>query len=182
MVRTILFPIAGILLLLGGCASYVPEAIRKAPPGPTATVQEVRADPERFVGTQVRWGGTIAQVQNRKDGTWIQVVARDLANDGRPRADDRSMGRFVATFDRFLDPMVYSQGRSITVVGTLGEVATISIGDYPYRFPVVKVQQHYLWEPLREVERIYGPSPWYYDPWYYDPWYRYHWPYRPYWW
>ena len=36
------------------------------------------------------WGGTIASVENRKDETWLEIVARELGSSGRPRETDRS--------------------------------------------------------------------------------------------
>jgi outer membrane lipoprotein len=161
-------------MLLTACASQIPEQIRDAPAeGPT--VAEARAGAGRFAGTRVRWGGTIAEVENRESQTWIEVVARDLQDNARPRESDRSQGRFLARFDGFLDPAIYSRGRQITVVGSVDGQKTRTIDQYEYRYPVVKVDSHYLWEPLPEYRYVRDPyyySPFFYDPFFYDPfWY-----------
>lgn len=180
MQRKFLITVAAITL--AGCATTVPEAIREVPPGNPSPV-EVRAAPERFEGERVRWGGTISGVENREQETWIEVVARTLKDNGRPEEGDVSYGRFLARVEGFLDPAIYSEGREITVVGTLGESVTRRIDRHPYRYPVVEVSSHHLWPVERRVPAYYH-DPYWYDPWY-DPWYPFSpWPYyrRPYYW
>jgi len=164
---------------LAGCATTAPEAIRENPPG-NPSVAEVRTSPDRFAGERVRWGGTIANVENRQRQTWIEIVARELDNRGRPTDGDTSYGRFIARLDGFVDPAIYSKDREITVVGNLAKALTRNIGKHPYRFPVVDVATHHLWA------REQAARPYYYDPFWYDPWYPYYyrpypWSYRPYW-
>lgn len=170
-----------LTVLLAACATTpVPEAVREAPAS-AVTPAEARKGPVP-VGTQVRWGGTIAKVENRKDATWLEIVERNLDKNGKPQDADSSSGRFLAYVDGFLEPTVYTTGRKITVVGTLQANRSGTIGEFPYVFPVVKVTEHYLWP--REPERVYSPSPpspYWYDPWY--PWGYGYYPWRPYpWW
>ena len=166
--------------LLYGCTSNVPEAIRTAPPRDVA-VAEARADPEALSGSEVRWGGVIAAVENARDETRIEVVSRPLDRAGRPESGDRSAGRFLARFQGFLDPAVYAAGRELTVRGTLDGVVSRPIGEFPYRFPVVDVYSHRLWQPLPEPGP-YMHDPFWYRPWYSDPWYPYPWYRDPFWW
>lgn len=158
-------------LLMAGCAGNVPKAIRESPPGPS--VAEARAQ-QGPIGARVRWGGNIAKVENHATETWIEIVERSLESDGRPRQEDRSGGRFLARITGFLDPAVYAVGRQMTVAGMLTELITRPIGEFPYTFPAVKVEEYYLWPPLPERSAYpYHAPPWY-DPWY--PWRPY--PYR----
>jgi len=175
-------PRVGVLVLavlVTGCASTVPEPIR-APLADSPTLPQVREDPGTFVGERVRWGGTIVAVENREQYTRLEVVARKLTTQGRPEEEDATPGRFLAILDGFRDPAVYGQGRAITVVGELEASQTHTIGEFPYRFPVVRVRSHHLWAKVETVRESL-PPPWYYDPWYYDPWYPYYRPYHPYW-
>jgi outer membrane lipoprotein len=167
------------VILIAGCASPVPEMIRTFPSsGPT--VSQVKGDIGRFVGTRVRWGGSIAVVDNRPSRTSIEIVARPLEKNGRPVVDDVSRGRFRAQIGGFLDPAIYAEDRLLTVVGTIQGEVTRAIGDYQYRFPVVAVESYYLWEQL-DYRCRYDPYAywWYRDPWY--P-YGYPWGYGPYCW
>ncbi|HET9122911.1 MAG TPA: Slp family lipoprotein [Acidiferrobacteraceae bacterium] len=120
------------------------------------------------VDVTVRWGGAIANVRNGLKHTWIEVVDEPLGGDGRPISSNTSDGRFLARFDGFVDPAIYTRGREITVVGTLEPPMTRLIGQFPYSFPVVEVQRQYLWQPLPRHAPDYYASPFWNDPWY--PW------------
>jgi len=163
-------------MLLAGCASMgVPKSVSKATSAPLAPaeVSNMAAPP---VGPHVRRGGTIAKTENRKDGTWLEIVARKLDKNGRPENTEQSEGRFLAYVNTFLEPTVFKEGRRITVVGTIEPNQRATVGEYPYVFPVVKVTEHYLWP--RELPYAYAPPP----PFWYDPWYPWGWgyPYHPY--
>ena len=168
---TLLFAV----LWLSACATNVPAPIREAPAAQPLP-DEVRADPTRFQGQPVRWGGVIASVSNRADETGVEVVARPLSGSARPQEVDRTYGRFLARVPGFLDPAVYAPGREITVTGTISGLESRPVGEYAYPYVVVDVTAHYLWavrEPIREP----AMSPWWYDPWYpyhplYGPWRR----------
>ena len=154
---------------LAGCASNIPVEIADAPEV-TVSVAEARAEQSRHVGTQVRWGGAIAAVTNLESETLVEVVARNLDGSGRPREEDYSPGRFIARIPGFIDPTVYAAQREFTVFGTLEKPREGKIGEFAYRYPVVNVANHVLWDPRLE------PNPYYYDPFYYP--YRWHRPYR----
>lgn len=170
---------AGLLcaILLAGCATNVPKAIKEAPPG-NPMVAEVRSDTQRFIGTHVRWGGTIATLDNQASETWVEIVARELDRSGQPRLTDRSAGRFIAVIDGFLDPALYAEGREITVSGVIEDEITRKIGDYDYTFPRVRVNDYLLWPQRLEPDPRDYPPYWYYDPWY--RWYPYYYPPRYY--
>ncbi len=163
-------------VLLGGCASVVPEAIRSAAAG-NVQVAQVREQPQQYRGTVVRWGGNIVKTRNERDDTVIEVVARDLDGDGRPLEDDRSLGRFLVKVHGFLDPAIYKPERELTVRGHIEGVVEQSIGEYRYAYPVVRADDVYLWKP--RPPPAYPRYP-YRDPFFYDPWYPWGWPYyRP---
>jgi outer membrane lipoprotein len=158
------------IAILGGCASKPPAAISKIPPeNPSLT--RVRMDVDSFIGTEVRWGGVIGKVENRATHTWIELVRQKLRDDGKPRADDRSDGRFIASFEGFVDPVVYEVGRPLTVVGTIEAKTERPIGEYDYLFPIVAVEGSYLWKAATKYRDPYYPPPyWYYDLRFYHPW------------
>lgn len=165
--RLIMLPI--LLIALNACSNAVPDRVRTAPAG-NPPLPVVINSPESYLNTQVRWGGTIANVRNLPQETQVEIVARELAGDGEPKSLDRSEGRFIAIFNRFLDPAIYAIDRNLTVTGTITGSTEQKLGDMDYRYPLVKVESYYLWpKPLPRYD--------YYDPFLYDPWYPYWYPY-----
>jgi outer membrane lipoprotein len=154
-------------LFLNACSS-LPEAVRgDFGTAPLPAVQTSGAD---WAGKTVRWGGAVVRIDNRATETWVEIVAQPLDSDARPAGP--SEGRFFAVFPGFLDPAAYGAGRELTVVGRIEGAVEKSIGDFPYPFPIVRVERHYFWPPPRPEPR-YWRDPWY-DPWYpyiYPPWY-----------
>ena len=83
-------------------------------------------------------------------GLLMEIVSRALNDVARPIDSDQSQGRFLARFEGFLDPAIYSKGRDVTVVGTLNGQQTRTINGYQYRYPMVDVESYDLWRPLPE--------------------------------
>ncbi len=170
--RTLLI---AICVTVSGCAT-TPDPIRDTADGPT--ISQVREAPEAFVGERVRWGGTIAAVENGPEDTRVYLVARELYPSGRPRSSDTSAGRFIAVLSGFHDPVILAAGRELTAVGLLQGAVNATVGEFEYLYPVVKAQAHRLW-PRRAARSPYYPYPYYpyhfYDPWYPHP---YYWPHR----
>ncbi|MGD2170550.1 MAG: Slp family lipoprotein [Gammaproteobacteria bacterium] len=165
----------GAMLFAAGCVSGPPEPIAmELHENPSLT--RVRLDIDSYIGRDVRWGGVISKIENRADKTWVEIVQLELRGDGSPISGGSSDGRFIASFDRFLDPVVYEVGRRLTVVGAIDSAVQRPIGDYDYLFPVVAVQGSYLWKAVEYAPAPVYPAPW----WYYDPWYPYPypWPYH----
>ena len=115
-VQLALFP---FVILLAACASNIPLEIREDITGENITVNAARSDINRYTGRKVRWGGTIAAVENKASDTWIEVVDRRLGAYGRPLFTDQSGGRFLVHIDGFLDPAIYRVNRPITVFGIM---------------------------------------------------------------
>lgn len=161
------------LVLLAGCASKVPKVIG-TPPAGNIRVDEVQQHQQQFSNSRVRWGGEIISVENLADETHIEILSRQLTDKGKPKDDQRSIGRFIARIEGYLEPEEYPKNRQITVTGTLLEVVKKPVGDYPYPYPVVEVEAYYLWPE----EKVYH-RPYYYDP-FYDPFYFPYWRRYPY--
>ena len=112
----------------------------------------------------MRWGGTIAKVENTEKGTWLQVVSRPLSSWGRPIHNDQTEGRFIAQVDSFLDPVIMKAGKDVTVLGTLSEVKQGKVGETAYSFPVITVSQLKMWRP-RQSTNSYHDRYWRDDFW-----------------
>jgi outer membrane lipoprotein len=152
-----------LALALGGCASNIPELIRSAPAGDLRVAEVQQLMGTQFAGNEVRWGGHIISVRNQAQETLIEVLSRKLSKNGKPIADSKSSGRFIARIAGFLEPEEYPKDRLLTVTGQVKEVIEQPVGSYPYPYPVVDVKAYHLWPE----ERTY-PPPYYYDP-FYDP-------------
>lgn len=155
-------------LALTAC-STTPEAIRHAPaqdPGFLAVQQMI----ERYTGRTVRWGGSIIKLDNRKNDSILEILARPLSRGGEPDSTDRSLGRFQIRVQGFLDPAVYKEGRDVTVIGTIEGSMTQKIGEFVYHYPVIKANTLHLWPPQVEARDYYYPYP---DPFWPYPWYPY---------
>lgn len=169
-----------VALISYGCASRAPIEIKQAPEK-DLTIKEVQAEPDRFRGTTVRWGGVIAKVENKTTQTWIEIISYQLKKRGRPLLGNQSAGRFIASYDGFVDPLIYTEGREITVAGTISGKTDKSIGEFVYSYPIVTVTASHLWPENPAPPPYDYPPPW----WYYDPWPYYHpygYPYPPYYW
>lgn len=132
------------VLALTGCASHVPLEIRQPPPG-DPDVAQARDDIDRHSGARVRWGGSIAAVENRDEETWLEIVASRLDSQGRPVYDDRTPGRFLARMPGFMDPEIYAPGRSVTVYGEVEDSIVGLIGEHEYTYPLIRSFKHQLW-------------------------------------
>jgi outer membrane lipoprotein len=161
--RRAYFSIIVIAAIAAGCASKPPPSIARIPLENPALAR-VLLDLDRFTGSEVRWGGEITRVENRATETWVEIVRRELRDNGRPETSGKSDGRFIASFKGFVDPVVYEVGRPLTVIGTIEDQITRPIGEYDYRFPVVVVESSYLWKEVTVAPGPYYPGPW----WYYD--------------
>lgn len=159
------------LISLAGCASNIPREIQDPPPD-NPTISEVRHNIEQYEGARVRWGGTIASVENKAEETWIEVVAHELGSYGQPEDDDSSYGRFLVRIPAFLDPQIYAEGRELTVAGEVESRIVRKIGEHPYTYPLIRASNYYLW-PQNYARRDRG---YYHHHYYYGyPWgYRYH--------
>ncbi|MEH6453606.1 MAG: Slp family lipoprotein [Psychromonas sp.] len=154
-----------VAMLLTSCSSNIPEPISAAPAQQT-NITEVQKNPEQSTGLMVRWGGVINKVENLATHTRVEIISKELNDDGEPKVDSSSKGRFIANYSGFVDPIIYKKGEYITIVGKIERVDTELIGEYAYPYPIVSVDSEYLWTELgKEKEKQYYPNYMYDDPW-----------------
>lgn len=150
-------PLAALLVwavLAAGCAApFTRELLSQS--DRSVTVDKVLAGPEAHKNALVVWGGVLLKTSPREKYTSIEVSERPLDSRSRPKDENLSRGRFMARYNGFLDPSVFSHGKDLTVVGRVTGTETGRIGDYQYTYPVVTIEEYHLWEP--QVD--YGPSP-----------------------
>lgn len=167
-----------VIALATACSSHIPPEIKQSPDG-APSVAQVHQATNNYISKKVRWGGIILNTENKVNSSWLTILAYPLSDHGEPLTSDQSPGRFIAIVDNFLEPLIYKKDRKITVVGKLLRTATIKVGGFPYAYPVVQVEQHYLWPVQPDLSDHDHYPYWWSDPWY-DPYYPWHSPYYPY--
>ena len=136
-----LFLIASAFLVLTGCATPYDIGTADRQITPEETARNIAAVKNRMVA----WGGVIATAKNLKDKTELEVVGYPLDANNRPDNDAKPIGRFFVTQSDYLETTDYAPGRLITVVGTVTETRTGTVGEAKYVYPVVTVNKLHLW-------------------------------------
>ena len=165
-----------LMMTITACSSSVPVEIRQELSN-APSVAQLRNNPGAYIAQRVRWGGMILKTENKQNTSWLTVIAYPLSDSGVPLASARSPGRFIAIVNEFLDPLVFSRDRFITVKGDFFKTATLMVGEYPYLYPLIEVDHYYIWPEKQEPYYADYPPYWGYDPWYY-PGYPWRYPHR----
>ncbi|MBB3228676.1 outer membrane lipoprotein [Luteibacter sp. Sphag1AF] len=135
--------VSAVTLALAACAPapiYKPGANNVAVPP-----QQVAISPERYGTSDVIWGGRIVQVRNYADHSEIEILAYPLDGSQRPKANDAGNGRFIAVMPGYVESFDYPAGALVTLSGRLNGTRSASVGDAPYVFPLVSVNQSHVW-------------------------------------
>ncbi len=144
-------------------------------------LSSIRQNPDAYRGRVFILGGLIVSTKITENGSLIEAVYVSVDSLGYLKDAKYANGRFLAIFPSgLLDPLIYRQGREITVAGKFVEIQTGKIGEMQYAYPFFEIKDIHLWEEKKE----YYIAPPYYYPypyWRYDPWWR-HYPYSPFWW
>ena len=142
--------VALVSVAVSGCVS---GPIEPAEPTSTLSVAQARArlvadeGPLISADDQVLWGGVVLKTENLVDATQVEILGYPLNRRQRPLTGQEPQGRFIARFNGFVEPLDLPIGRSLTVLGTLGEPVTGKVGEASYRYPEVLVIQSHLWPP-----------------------------------
>ena len=156
------------ILFLHAC-SNLPANI-KNPPSVDIQLHQALKNSSSFQNYPVRWGGTIIDVENEANETKMQILFYPLNYYGRPKLNKPSSGRFITVSKQFLDPAIYANGTSITVVGTLQGTLEKQIGKKIITVPIVSINSFHIWPQY--PQNYYSPYGYY--PNYYGYGYRYY--------
>ncbi|MCF6159552.1 MAG: hypothetical protein E3K32_13505 [wastewater metagenome] len=152
-VRSRLLPIV-LLLSMIGCAPVISKQVREQV-DPAITPEEVLSNPEQYSGEMIILSGEIIETKIDKEDTLIVVLQRPAGFRGRPKDAGTSAGRFLALVDHYLDPFIYRQGREITIGGRIEGTRALPLGETQYVYPVIHVEDLYLWPIERDYYRPY---------------------------
>lgn len=139
------------LVLLAACAGSPPM-----PPNPGPEPPQAAAEPERWRGRQVVWVGTLVAVHNLPESSRLEVLAYPRRSNGDPDLDSAPLGRFLASYPGYLEPLDYAPGRQLSVRGRLAGSETGRVGETRYEYPLVEAVQLQLLTPRSRSEpRVY---------------------------
>ncbi|HEY9513786.1 MAG TPA: Slp family lipoprotein [Rhodanobacter sp.] len=140
-----LLPLSGLLLTCALTACAPAPLYKTTGPAVAAAPFQVAQTPERFVNSEVIWGGRIVQVKNFADYSEIELLAYPLDSSQRPKANDSGNGRFIAVMSGYVEPLDYPPGALMTISGRLNGSRAGKVGEADYVFPLVSVAQSHVW-------------------------------------
>jgi len=146
-----LLPLLALLLLLAGCATT--PRFDTSQTAVSVTPEQAVSETSRLEGTRVLWGGAIVSSTNQEETTRLEVLAYPLDDRQRPRTEAKPVRRFLAIKEGYLETADYAQGRWVTLTGPLTGTRAGRVGEAPYTYPVVRVEDIQLWpEERRRAE------------------------------
>lgn len=144
-----------LIFFLTGCAHVVSEQTRQRLDA-GVYVEALFQNPDSYKGKTVMLGGVIASAKNTAEGTYIEIVERPLDSRGRPIDTDISRGRFIMFYKGYLDTAIYTQGRKITVAGSVAGSMVRPLGDVDYNYLLLNSIEHHLIRPRQAPSVSFG--------------------------
>lgn len=146
-----LLPPLALLLLLAGCATTPRFDTSQA--ALSVTPEQAVTEMDRLEGTRVLWGGAIVSSVNQEEATRLEILAYPLDDRQRPQTKAKPLRRFLAIQEGYLETADYAQGRWVTLTGPLTGTQAGRVGEAPYTYPVVRIEDIQLWpEERRRAE------------------------------
>lgn len=138
-----------LVIMMIGCAPVISKDVLK---GIDQGIQfrQIHANPEQYIGKKALLGGTILNIENRENFTFVEVLEQPLGSQMRPGNPENSQGRFLVRFSGFRDPAIITKGRMITVAGTITGTERMFINKMPYDYPVIEPIEFHLWDEYRD--------------------------------
>lgn len=145
-----------LLLMLSACGS-MPPVIRDFSVV-DMPYQLANQDTNSYLGTPIRWGGTVIEVENEADSSLVQILYYPLDRNGFPQTNHTGEGRFAIRTSDFLDPAILTKNSKVTVIGTLTGGIERTIGNKLIRIPLITSEAIYLWPKDYDANWTYGHS------------------------
>jgi outer membrane lipoprotein len=176
--RKIIYFLVVICFFFKGCSQVIsPKLIEQS--DREISFAQLKNNPDELRGRIVILGGVIVTIENRVEGSWLEVYQTETSRVGEPVNLDFSQGRFLLFHEDFLDPEIFHKGRKITAAGKIKGEETRKIGNAYYSYPLIHALEIHLWE--EKTHYRHEPYPWYpldypypyfspYSPYRYYPW------------
>lgn len=111
----------------------------------TVTPQQAIAEYQHLKGEKVLWGGVIINSTNLQNSTLLEILAYPLDSNQKPNQSKRPLGRFLAEQQGYLETMDYTDGKLVTVTGSLISIKQGRVGESDYQYPLIDIENIYLW-------------------------------------
>ena len=148
-----------------------------------ADLSELKRNPNLNDGQLFIFGGVIASTTATREGSLIEGIYVPVNSRGYLKGLYGGNGRFRAIYRgrEFLDPLIFSEKREVTLAAEFLGTRKGKIGELDYIFPFFEIKEVYLWEEIRQRDYYYyyyPPQPFYYPSSYYrnryySPWWYY---------
>lgn len=146
-----------VMLTLTACAATNPSIYAK--PSNDISYEQVVQNIEAYQGQTVRWGGMIAQVANYEDFSELTIVQFPLTRYGIPITTEKSAGRFIVRSEGFLEPMIYSPEKRLTIIGAVKTLQLQKVGQKMLTVPMISIEGSHVWPQAdAESSRPYNPK------------------------
>ncbi|MDV7104030.1 Slp family lipoprotein [Vibrio sp. TH_r3] len=150
-----------VMLMLVSACSSLPQSLHTTNEKVITDYQQWLNLPQEQV-KEIRLGGIIAKVTNLSDKTRIEVVNIPISSNGKPSLDFEPSGRFVAYVDGYVEPMAYTEGRLVTLLGISQGEELGKVDEFELAFPVMRVTGSHLWRieetvVVRDVDSHFSP-------------------------
>lgn len=143
------------LIALSGC-SHVISSVNLEKADTSVSIAYLMKDPEKYKGKIIIIGGNIISVLNRSDGTWIEVLQKDLDSWGKPAENDKTLGRFIVFHEGYLDSAIYARGRLLTLAGEVMGAKKLPLGETEYNYPLIKSMELHVMDHRRSPPVRFG--------------------------
>jgi outer membrane lipoprotein len=130
-----------VALLFGGCATRFDIGTAEHRITPQQAANNIGLAQNKTIA----WGGMIVAAKNLASQTQLEVLGYPLDENGRPKREAMAGGRFIALHPGYLELANLSEGRLVTMTGTVNETRAGSVGEVRYVFPVMVIKTLFLW-------------------------------------
>lgn len=141
MIRTFLVVIT--VICFAGCTHFSEESLRLA--DRSVSFEQLLESPDLYIGKNVIMGGVVAANLNAPEGTALEIVQFDLADDHVPDETAPSGGRFLATAPEFAETAHVRPGDLVTVIGEMKGKKTFMREGSEYVYPILSIREIRTW-------------------------------------
>ncbi len=158
-----------LIFLTSACAPVLTEEIMNIS-STEVPLSKIVQDPDFYKGKSFVLGGLIVKTEFSEEGSVLEAGYVPVDKRGHFKTLKPSNARFLALLPKakgIIEPLLYKQGREVTLAGKFSEIRKDKIEKMEYDYPVFVIDEIYLWDEKTE-ERYINPYPrGYYDPYYY---------------